>query len=417
MVANLQIKDGNPIWLSNSIIPSKDTVVSPNSSPTIATIKVDSNDVYVYVKVDNIGTIDLGQCNCSKKGQWAGVLLFPNFIQDTNANKSYTQYGVTFKLSNYGDSLSGSGFNYNFGLSASGKRAWAWSPDGRYFAYVSSFNDMNWTLTVVALQDVTKSDSSVIQKGQMAGTTNGLYPWNNINFGWAGSRAISATGKYSGFVLRSLLCPEASGQNCWSDPIADNPGKIDWTHLISPCESVVAYVPKILNANVGSRDVILVSTTTAKTVQFRKNNVPTTVSITGNSPSITTNQHAANGVEVKTGSNTVTVDDPDCTLVGGSIIVRVDRVKASTLPSANLGVMPIGNAVIDSLPVNGSRWVKVPNQNGWANQGESHWCLLAQTYTSDGTTIPCPWNGQATNPQVFPITKENCAQRNIAILP
>lgn len=96
-------------------------------------------------------------------------------------------------------------------------------------------------------------------------------------------------------------------------------------------------------------------------------------------------------------------------------MVRVDRVKSTTLPSANLGVLPVGTAVLGKLQVGKNIWVQVPNQNGWANQSEKHWCLLAQAYTVDGATVPRPWDGQATNP--FPIANENCAQRNIEINP
>ena len=125
MTAKLLIKDGNPIWLSASIVPSKDLMVSPGSSPSLAAINVNSTDVFVYVKVENTGTVDLGGCTCSAIGAWAAPVLFQNFLGNLTTTKTQTQGGVTFTATSLGDSISGSGINFNFGLSASGRRAWA----------------------------------------------------------------------------------------------------------------------------------------------------------------------------------------------------------------------------------------------------------------------------------------------------
>jgi hypothetical protein len=160
----------------------------------------------------------------------------------------------------------------------------------------------------------------------------------------------------------------------------------------------------------------MISTATAAQIQFKQNNLPISISSTGASVSLTTTAHTAKGVTVNTGNGTtVAVDDPDCASVGGGVTVRVDRVKASTLPSANLGVVAVGSADISQLLIGKSAWVQVPNTAGWANQSEPHWCLLAQAYTSDGTTVPRAWNGQMTAPPAFPVANENCAQRNIEI--
>lgn len=427
MAAKLQIEDGNPVWLSNSIVPSRDTVVSPNSSPSLATIQVSSNDVFVYVKVENTGTLDLGSCPCTNTGAWSLPTLFQGFLSSRTATTSQTQAGVTFSASANGDSLSGSGINHWFGLAASGRRAWEWSPDGRFFAYVSSPNGPDWTLTIIALQNVTLSNGSMISKGQIAVTLSGVFAgsnplqyWKNDNFSWAGSKAVIASGAYAGgpgLTVR-LACPEALGPNSWGNVLPIFPGQVDWAFLTSPCESVVAFAPKRLNSSAPPQDFFLISTATATQVPFRKNNAPTSVSSTGANVSLTTTAHTANGVTVNTGNGTtVTVDDPDCSLVGGGIMVRVDRVKVSTLPAANQGVVSVGTAVLGKLQVGKRSWVQVPNQNGWDNKSEKHWCLLGQAHTVDGTTIPRSWNGQATNPPPFPLSNENCAQRNIAINP
>jgi hypothetical protein len=196
-------------------------------------------------------------------------------------------------------------------------------------------------------------------------------------------------------------------------------GDIDrWLYLVSPCESVIAFAP---NVSAQARaDFVVVSLAQAKKVSFTKNNIPTTITAIPVHPTITTNQHTANGVTIDIGDgNTahfMTVDDPDCTAVPSAVQVAVDRVKASTLPSANLGVVAVGQASAGPLQTGMFQWVQVPNLNGWANQGEEHWCFLAQAFTFDETTIPRPWDGQAPSPPpAFPVGDENCAQRNIMI--
>jgi len=388
---------------------------------------VNSTGVYVYVKVDNVGTVDLGTCSCTVPlpAAWSPPTSFAGFLASTTASTTQTQGGYTFTASPAGDSISGPGVSYQFGFVASGRRAWAWSPDLRFFAFVASPNGNDWYLTIVALQNITRSNGTIVPRGQAAVMgANGLFSglWNNSNFGWAGSKAVVASGASAvggGTVALAIACPEAPGNNVYGDLILATPGQVDYSYLRSPCASVVAIVPKILNAAAGSRNAALVSTATAQTVPFRSNNVPTSVTITGASPSLTTISRTANGVRVNTGTSTVFVDDPDCTVVGGGVVAWVDRVKASTLPSANLGVMSIGSGVVGLIRTGQSAWVQVPNSNpaGWGNQGEKHWCLLAQAYTSDGTTIPKPWNGQAASPPPFPVARTNCAQRNIEVAP
>src|SRR4051812_39321500 len=189
MATKLKIQDGNPLWLSPSIIPSKDLVVSPTSSPSMAAIKTTSTDVFVYVKVENTGTVDLGTCTCPI-GPWSLPTFFGGFFASTSGSTSQAQGGVTFKAQPSGDNISG-GVNFLFGLSASGRRAWAWSPDGRYFAYVGSPNGTDWFLTIVALQNITRANGTTVNKGSVAAQSNGIFAglWNTSNFGWAGSKA------------------------------------------------------------------------------------------------------------------------------------------------------------------------------------------------------------------------------------
>lgn len=426
MTAKLLIQDGTPPWLSASIVPSKDIVVSPSSSPSLTTVNVSSTNVFVYVMVKNTGTVDFGVCSCAI-GPWAAPVYFQNFLGNLATSKSQTQGGVTFTATPLGDSLSGSGISFNLGLAGSGRRAWAWSPDGRCFAYAASPNGADWSLTIVALQDVSRSDGTIVPKNHVAVNASGVWAgtnaanwWNNANFGWAGSKAVLASGAYaagSGWAV-ALACPEAASPNVWGDLIPVFPGQVDWAILSSPCGASVAFAPKLLNPTAPPQAFFQILTASAKPTSFKKSNVATSVGSTGANVSIMTTAHTANGVSISTGSGTIVmVDDPDCTLVGSGITARVDRVKASTLPTANLGVQPIGSAALGQLLVGKTVWVQVPNTNGWANQSEKHWCLLAQAYTTDMTTVVPPWNGQATNPPAFPVALDNCAQRNIEINP
>lgn len=428
MAAKLLIRDGNPVWASTSIVPSRDTVVSPTMGPSVATPTVTSSDVFVYVKVENPGTVDFSTCTCTATGAWTRPVLFQKFFNSTTQSTSDTQGGMTFQATPTSDSISGGGVNFQFGLSGSGRRAWAWSPDLRYFAYVGSPNGNDWTLTIVALQPITRSNGTTIAKNAVAATGNGIFAgsnaiqwWNNANFGWAGSHAVMTSGAYAGgsnAILRSLVCPEAPNPDTWSELVATFPGQIDWVDFVSPCGGTVLFAPKKLNNTAPPQSFFWVSTATAKVVPFRKNNGTTSIETTGLNVAVRTVAHAANGIEINTGNGTlVLVDDPDCTFVPGGVQVRVDRVKASTLPSANLGVVGIGTSVLGALAKNATQWVQVANQNGWANQNERHWCLLAQAWSVDGTTIPRPWNGQAASPPAFPVAKDECAQRNIEILP
>lgn len=268
---------------------------------------------------------------CVETGRWTTPVLFQQFISaDPATATSYPpQFGATFTASQYGDSLSGAGINIHFSGTASKRRAWAWSPDGRFFAYVSSANGPDWDLTIVALQEVRRSDCSVVGKGSVAARASGLFAagqsplqyWNNGQFGWAGSKAVSASGAYSGGsgIIRSLLCPESPGpNNFWTELIPDRAGQIDWVNLVSPCGLAVAFTPKKLNASAPPLEFLLVSTASAQQTHFRKNNAALSITGTGPTPSITTNRHANNGVRIDTGDGTtIDVDDPDTVLRAG----------------------------------------------------------------------------------------------------
>jgi hypothetical protein len=422
MAAELTIADGNPVWLSPSIVPSTDTVVSPSSSPNLAVVHVNSTDVFVYVKVENTGTLDIGVCGCTATGAWPLGVVFTGFQTNVLASMTDTQGAFTFTTNPLsGDALSG-GVNVTLGPT-SNRRAWGWSPDGRMFAYIATTGGNEWHLRVVALQAITRSDGTTVMPGQfvvdgVSGTFSAA--WTNSQFRWGASQAVIVSGPSltANFVDLKIACPEAPAiSNVHAASLDTHGGNVAYDVRVSPCAARLTVLPKILNAAAGTVDATMVSTADAQVKPFKKNNATTAVTIVGANPSITTNAHNANGVRVDTGAGaTIDVDDPECTAVGGSVMVHVDRVKASTLPTGNLGVVAVGTASAGALAQGQSLWVQVANTNGWNNQGETHWCLLAQAYTSDGAIIASPWDGQAASPPAFPLSAVNCAQRNVDIV-
>lgn len=118
-----------------------------------------------FRRAKNTGTVDLGACTCTALGAWAAPQLFAGFLGSANATTTQTQGGVTFSASSINNTLTGTGINVQFGSVGSGRRAWALNPDGRYFAYVASPNGPDWSLTIVALQTITRSNGPIVAKG------------------------------------------------------------------------------------------------------------------------------------------------------------------------------------------------------------------------------------------------------------
>ena len=438
MSAMVRIADGSPVWISQAIVPSRDTVVSPGMSPQVAAVNVNSTDVFVYVEVENTGTEDVGVCPCSVQlpAAWSGPQAFSGFLDSTTQSLMDARGAFVFEARPPGagaDRITGPGLSYGFPF-GSGRRAWGWSPDGRMFAYVfqRAAQVGNWEMGVIALQPVLRTDGTTVSPGQPYLTIGGGRfhgAWTQNEFGWAGSRAVVAHAPASTVnpaaapveAELTVVCPLAGEQVNWSARKSFFGGAVDWEPLVSPCGSHVAIVPRILQPGAPQQVIELVRTATAQVVGFRRNNAAiAALSVLIDSPSITTWQSGANGVDVvrePAPAAATTVDDPECTAVDIGVVVRVDRVKASTLPSANLGVRPVGLSVVGPLSAGQSRWVQVTNGSGWANQSEPHWCLLAQAYTADGVTVPRPWFGDNVNPPPFPVALDNCAQRNIEIAP
>jgi len=452
MAAHLIINDGNPYWLSPSIVPSRDTVVPVSGSPSQAAISQNDTDVFVYVKCENpAGADDLGSCACTNTGQWKEAVAF-QFADFSNNVTTYPRPGGQESVkvdSANGDKLIIPGMASSLLSGAPvpqpARRAWGWSPDGRFLAYTvtggapgSGIGISDWKLSIWALQPFTRSDGTTVAKGAriMSAQSGAVWPWTQNFFRWAGSDAIVVGGPLDPVNFQQggltnppmewfVLCParpqttpvlhmNAPGPTFTGTP----PGTLDgWIYTVSPCGKALCFLANV--AAQAQAPVILISTEQGVLSTFRSNNgVLTGLTTIPAHPTISTAFHTALGVTIDRGDNRsfYTVDDPDCAAIYQDVQVAVDRVKASTLPNAQWsGVLAVGVASGGPLPAGTSKWVQVPNGNDWHNLGEDHWCLLAQAFTVDGTTIPRPWNGQAPSPPPFPVGDENCAQHNIMI--
>jgi hypothetical protein len=440
MTARVLIDDGVPFWLSPSIVPSTDSTQAIVTAPNLAAVDANSTGIYVYVKVENTGTQDLGVCSCPL-GAWTDAVSFGNADNSLNISTRPSPSGLqSVRLdASGGDTLIIGGASYPLSGGAIPNphyRAWDWSPDGRFLGYVrtrtASTANSDWKLSLFALQPFTDADGTVFSPGQeiVSSQSTGLWSWTNYFFRWVGSKAVLALGpndpdhplqaNNADILEWHALCPLApAGSKVWGMPALHKFTTVGtlskWNYFVSPCGSFVAFAA---NMAVGQTMIALLSTEEGTTTSFKSMNVPANISTNGPHPSISTDAHTANGVTLKRGDgiqqSTIQVDDPECTALPDTVQVVVDRVKASTLPSANLGVLPVGNASAGPLLMGQSVWVQVANPNGWANQGEEHWCLLAQAFTTDNTTIPRPWTPPSSP---FPVGDENCAQRNIMISP
>jgi hypothetical protein len=433
MAGQFTIADGNPIWASGSIIPSATQPVSPSTAPPWADPQSNppptAPRVDVYVRIDSTGPAGVA----CPTGPWNSPTPFSQYVLSNAATRTELHDGWTLTVnSGGGASLVKAGVaSPSFGTATLGRKAWGWSPDGHFFGYAwepgpAAGNGKSWRLVVVALEDALQIDGAPIVPGTVlqhpnVSTTTNTYStvFDASTFGWVGGSAIFTSGVNATGTsdMRHFFCFRTATPSYDLDQQPHLAGRI---YRASPCGSRIAYLdPATAAAPVA---ITFMSTQTGSSVPAKRNNVSVQVSTDGPAPTITTDAHTLNGVTVHpgTGAN-VTIDDPDDSQTFGGLTVHVDRVKASTLPSANLGVKLVGAAISGEIPYPGSRWVQVPNRVGWDNQGESHWCLLAQAY-DETAGIHRAWDGQISNPPAFPVSppdpgNDRCAQRNIHIAP
>jgi hypothetical protein len=287
----------------------------------------------------------------------------------------------------------------------------------------------DWHLSIVALDDAVRLDDSlalpatIVQQYPDDATHTGTgvvhynIPFTRQMFGWVGSSAIFTHGDVGTnehrYLFRFRANPVTFGYE--SVPAGSSPAIVT-----SPCGSQLAFV---------EAGIPITWWSTRDTVNpFAKRSGSSVTLTPGAGASITTNTHTSLGVTVQPVTGPLgpitRIDDPDDTESFGGLTVHVDRVLASTLPTANWGVKLVGAAMAGVIPTGalpgGDYWVQVPNWVGWDRQGESHWCLLAQAY-DEKSGLSRPWNGQVPNPVAFPVSagpgNERCAQRNINIQP
>ena len=435
------LEPGNPIWASKAIKPSRQSLVQTGMEPpwvdpienAAGTERVD-----VYVRVDN----DAVPVACPV-GPWAVPLPFAGHL---NANDP--AYGPTggatvvvnngawrFTMGTGSDVLTKPNSNVSpqiMPVATSGRKVWGWSPDGHWFAFAYSppgASGRRWHLVVCALDDAVRLDGTLATPGTIvyqlpsSGPTaslgynepNASWVFDETTFGWVGSSGIFTAGTAaSGTDLsRYLVNFRMSAPVYVLDQV---PTGQQWRYRASPCGAQVALLQEVPSGPAAR--ITWLSTSDANSVRPKQMGTSTDIDTTGPAPGVTTIAHTANGVQVDRGSGgaPVVIDDPDDTEKFDAMTVHVDRVKASTLPTANLGIVLVGAAIAGELGANQSRWVQVPNRVGWAKDTEAHWCLLAQVY-DEPALVHRVWDGQVLTPPPFPATTSNrCAQRNIQIL-
>lgn len=441
MVASIKIEHGSPLWLSPSIIPSKDLSATTAAGPLWATPSQGSTDVFVYVKVENVGAEDVG--TTCPIGQWATPTSPLTGFTTAGVDADDPQHGYTFHARSAGDRIErdtpfvagGPLPGVSLATPATGRRVWGFSPDGHFFAYAygpTAGDTQAWRLRIVALDGAIRANGAPI-----APLTVLDYPdasaipirydhvFVKADFNWIGSEGLFSAGTVpvlgpvAEHINRVVACFKAAPA---AAAVETQHIGGQWRYHASPCGSQIAFMEV---SPASATEIVWVSTLRGATTQSRQLNIAHAVSTDGPNPIITTVTRTSRGVSVDTGSAGIDwIDDPDGTAARGGLEVRVDRVKASTLPDAHLGVLPVGAAAAGPL-TGGSvssptwSWVQVPNKVGWDRELESHWCLLAQAY-SPSHGIPVAWNPlEELNPtQAFPAqTQPNCAQRNIDIAP
>jgi hypothetical protein len=455
MAVSFEIVDGSPIWASPAIIPASvpppDVATAPawadpQSNPASTAPRVD-----VYVQVHNTGS---GPIPCPI-GLWGPPVPFSQQVNAGGLPQVDDLHGWRFRAAGSGDAAgthdtldrldTSTGAptlvppHFAFPVVTAGRKCWGWSPDGHFFALAyepTSGAGTNWHLMVVALDDALLLDgtptspptmalpATMVQEyptSSSAAAVAYTIPFTRQMFGWVGSNAIFTHGDVGTdehrYLFRFRVSATAWGYE--SIPAGSSSAAI----VASPCGSQIAFV----EAGV---PITWWSTSASRNPSALHSGMPVTLT-PGPGASITTNTHTALGVTVQPVTNpppvgpSATIDDPDDTESFGGFAVHVDRVLASTLPTANWGVRLVGDAIAGVIPTStlpgGNYWVQVPNRVGWDRLGESHWCLLAQAFYANAG-LPRPWNGQAASPVPFPVSapapgNERCAQRNIHIQP
>ena len=466
MVSPITIDHGNPVWLSPAIIPSDVVPIDTTTKPTWADPHYDSTNVDVYVCVRNSGAqvgcpigpwTALGTAGGTEPAQFRG-------LRPANPGGSFTDTHPTnvckFIVNSGGDTLVDSaGGTHPLHVATSGRKCWGWSPDARFFALAyelpkpdGSFDGLRWHLTVFALHKATRFNGATLVLGApvleyppAGGLETFNLQFNQTNFGWVGSSAVfvrglgtEATPQEHRYVACFRVPPPPAAPPTWTPPTYSESttggsilptGGSTLVYFASPCGAQLAMARLPGPAGAPPAGLKMISTRDAALAPTLTNGGPLNATPLGTAYSMTTVRHSARGVNVDRdgGAGTIVqMDDPDGTETSGGLVVMVDRVKASTLPNANQDVRPVGVAGAGTVATGAYTWVQVPNATNWLNDGEEHWCLLAQVY-DEAEGLARVWDGQppVTNPPTLadpfpqPPTdpdNERCAQRNIYIL-
>lgn len=411
-MASIEIPDGVPyIWDSQSIRPSTSTSPWPTSPPTVATIHYNSTDIYVYVEVVN--TSNPAEIVGCPVGPWNPPPPLSGFVGVSLTDVTATNNGWLFTAPvNGADTLVKGGVGaFTFANPPSRDRAWGWSPDGRFFAYVfgpTAGDNKSCVMRVYALDGATRFDGSALTPGTklveypLTGTMKLAADFDNATFHWVGSNGLIAIGALAsgGSLLRALASFRNATPGTYPHLAVATPNV---QHLVSPCGSTIAYVEPS-----GAR-VTWVSTVTGGLRESQVDTGDMPVDTSGPSPSIETIKHTARGVEVRGSGAPFLVDDPDHTADFNGLDVIVHRMNLGTV-LAGAAAITVGRAGGPRIAAGASAWIQIPKPNNWANNGTEHWCLVAQAYQlSLGITQAWSGTGWAD------LTVGRVAQRNIEI--
>jgi hypothetical protein len=419
MPAQLLIADG-PVgreWDSDSIRirstrATSLTTVGPHINPQ------SGSDYFTYVKVENTGTDPFGACGCSTTGSWAIRSNFINVSPPTTGPN-----GQTLVVAAGFATLTQGATQLGQWLFATGD-FWSWSPGGRFFAYVHRDLSVSptWTVSVIAASAFTKTPPAVgatpitVTAGAVldtVGPTLSASPQaiSGVNLGW------NPAGTCLHIDQPPLPNqPPLEKYHLWICPLAGTTGLAQTyslnsilmsgealSFLYSPCGDLAA----ILRTPGGP--LVLIDLRTALETPARANNVVTSVSVTGASPTITTTGQGRLGLTLTQASSTA-IDNPEC-LKGGSVTVEARRVLCSTMPGAMAPVQVGSGPSAAAIWPGASIWVEIPRHRftRLGTVSPEHWCMQAR---ADGTTNgdPAPaWSA-------FVIADRHFAQRNVAII-
>ncbi|HZQ29129.1 MAG TPA: hypothetical protein VFA94_15635 [Acidimicrobiales bacterium] len=373
---------------------------------------------YTYVRVDNTGNEPFGRCRCPATGAWSKVPYFVDQNPPTNGpggQRLVVQGGQATLQDSTGVAVA------NFSPSLVND-FWAWSPDGRLFAYVRrDYTTRDWSIEVVTTATYVRTDGRTVARGRTVHQAGPLVSTSpqataGANFGWTPASTCLVVahppvpGQSANVKYIDLACPSV-GMSTTSDQcrafnaqILTSPQTTGVDILFSPCGGLAALVP----TPTGYLQLVDLITTAADQ-PIRQDNRPVSVTVNAAGRTIATSATGRRGITL-TNMSYPSIDNPEC-LLGGSVTVEARRVFASTTPGTSPMPINLSPGASSAAIWNGEYlWVELPPHTftrAVPGTSPEHWCLLARADAAPVDAAP-PWTQ-------FSTTERHFAQRNIAI--